>query len=97
VRTQPELAAPGALPPWLGDEAVHRSHQSALVRKDREHYAPLFLDVRDDLAYVWPVRSASVVAGEQRKSDNAERRKLRQSERSSMRSGYNAGPGRRAK
>ena len=45
VRTQPELAAADALPPWLGDEAVHRSHQSSLVRKDAEHYGRLFPDV----------------------------------------------------
>lgn len=71
VRTQFELAAADALPPWLGDEAVHRSHQSALVGKDRQHYSPLFPDVPDDLAYVWPVRSPSVVAAEQRKAGNA--------------------------
>ncbi len=80
VRTQPELAAADALPAWLGDEAVHRSHQSALVRKDRAHYSPLFPDVADDVDYVWPVRSPSVVAAEQRKADNAERRIRRQSE-----------------
>ena len=39
---------------WLGDPAVHRSHQSALVRKDPDHYRPLFPDVPDDLPYVWP-------------------------------------------
>jgi hypothetical protein len=60
VRSQPELAAADALPPWLGDEALHRSHQSALVRKDPEHYRTLFPDVPDDVAYVWPVRSPSV-------------------------------------
>ena len=54
VRTQAELAAAGALPHWLGDEAVHRSHQSALVRKDPEHYRRCFPDVPDDLPYVWP-------------------------------------------
>ncbi len=84
VRTQPELAAADALPPWLGDEAVHRSHQSALVRKDREHYSQLFSDVPDDLPYVWPVRSPSVVAAEQRKADSAERRLRRQSERAEL-------------
>jgi hypothetical protein len=56
VRTQTELADAGALPPWLGDPAFHRSHQSALVRKDPGHYRPLFPDVPDDLDYVWPVR-----------------------------------------
>lgn len=54
-RPQPELAAAGELPPWLGDPDFHRSHQSALVRKDPAHYAPLFPDVPDDLPYVWPV------------------------------------------
>ena len=55
VRTQAELAAAGALPPWLGDEALHRSHRSSLVRKDPAHYRPIFGDVPDDLEYVWPV------------------------------------------
>ncbi|WP_112270066.1 MSMEG_6728 family protein [Lentzea terrae] len=54
VRTQAELAAAGALPHWLGDETVHRSHQSALVRKDPEHYRRYFPGVPDDLPYVWP-------------------------------------------
>jgi len=55
VRSQAELAEAGALPPWLGDEALHRSHRSNLVRKDPEHYRPAFGDVPDDLPYVWPV------------------------------------------
>jgi hypothetical protein len=54
VRPQSELAADHALPSWLGDPDFHRSHQSALVRKDPEHYGPLFPDVPDDLPYVWP-------------------------------------------
>jgi hypothetical protein len=56
IRTQAELAAGGALPPWLGDEALHRSHRSSLVRKDPAHYAEQFPGVPDDLEYVWPVR-----------------------------------------
>lgn len=55
VRTIDELAAAGELPPWLGDERVHLSHRSALVRKDPGFYRPLFGDdVPDDLPYVWP-------------------------------------------
>lgn len=54
VRAQAELDAAGELPPWLGDEAFHRSHQAALVKKDPDHYRPLFPDVPDDLPYVWP-------------------------------------------
>ncbi|VXB51888.1 MSMEG_6728 family protein [Aeromicrobium sp. 9AM] len=54
VRPQPELAGAHALPSWLGDPDFHRSHQSALVRKDPEHYGSLFPGVPDDLPYVWP-------------------------------------------
>lgn len=54
VRTEEELATAHELPPWLGDEAFHRSHQAALVRKDPEHYRRYFPDVPDDLPYVWP-------------------------------------------
>jgi hypothetical protein len=58
-RSQPELAAAGALPPWLGDAALHRSHRSSLLRKDPGWYGRHFDDVPDDLPYVWPVRAAS--------------------------------------
>ena len=54
VRDQRELAEAGELPPWLGDEAFHRSHRSALVRKEPAVYAELFPGVPDDLPYVWP-------------------------------------------
>ena len=54
VRTQEELAGSGALPAWLGMEAFHRSHRSALVRKDPAFYRPQFPDVDDDLPYLWP-------------------------------------------
>lgn len=68
TRTQQELAAVGALPPWLGDEALHRSHRSALVRKDPELYRPLFPDVPDDLPYLWPVRAPTVLEAEARRA-----------------------------
>lgn len=53
-RTQAALRTAGALPWWLGDDAFHTSHRSALVRKDPAWYRPLFPDVPDDLPYVWP-------------------------------------------
>jgi hypothetical protein len=81
VRSQAELAAAGALPPWLGDETVHRSHRSALVRKDPSYYRERFPDVPDDLPYHWPVRSEAVVAAEKRKAENAVRRRQRALER----------------
>lgn len=42
------------MPDWIGDERFHRSHQSNLIRKDHDHYAPFFPGVPDDLEYVWP-------------------------------------------
>lgn len=53
-RPQAELRRAARLPPWLGRRAFHRSHRSALVRKDPDRYRPLFPDVPDDLPYVWP-------------------------------------------
>jgi hypothetical protein len=53
-RTQAELAGADALPPWLGDPEFHRSHRSALVRKDPGFYRPVFGEVPDDLPYHWP-------------------------------------------
>jgi hypothetical protein len=58
VRSQGELETAGALPPWLGDEAFHASHRSALVRKDPDFYGPVFPDATDDLPYVWPAEQA---------------------------------------
>ncbi len=54
VRTQPALSAAADLPPWLGREDLHRSHRSALLRKDPDHYRPRFGDEPADLPYVWP-------------------------------------------
>ncbi|MFE7383331.1 MSMEG_6728 family protein [Streptomyces zhihengii] len=54
VRSQDRLAEAGDLPPWLGSADFHRSHRSALVRKDPAHYRERFPDVPDDLPYVWP-------------------------------------------
>ncbi|MGW5736730.1 MULTISPECIES: MSMEG_6728 family protein [Streptomyces] len=59
VRAAEQLAAAGELPPWLGDPAFHRSHQSALLRKAPEFYGELFPGVPDDLPYVWPASDRS--------------------------------------
>jgi hypothetical protein len=53
VRPQRQLAAANDLPPWLGDERLHRSHRSALLQKDPEYYGKLF-DDPVGLPYVWP-------------------------------------------
>jgi Pyrimidine dimer DNA glycosylase len=54
-RTQAELAEHDELPSWIGDERVHRSHRSALVRKDPRFYGPLFPDADPGEGYFWPV------------------------------------------
>ncbi|WP_433827530.1 MSMEG_6728 family protein [Actinoplanes sp. CA-015351] len=55
IRTAAELSAAGDMPPWLGDDPLHESHRSALLRKDPAHYRPLFgPTLPDDLPYVWP-------------------------------------------
>ncbi|MBC2933105.1 MSMEG_6728 family protein [Nocardioides sp. zg-1228] len=81
VRTQPELAAAGALPAWLGDPALHLSHRSALVRKDPDLYRERFPGVPDDLPYAWPVRSPAVLEAERRREETAARREQRAAER----------------
>ena len=71
IRSYEELAATDALPPWLFDEAVQLSHRSSQLRKDPEHYGPLFpSDTPRDMDYVWPVRSPAVI---ERKEENAQR------------------------
>lgn len=43
-------------PHWLGDNDFHLSHQSNLVRKNKDIYGKIF-NVKDDLPYIWPVEA----------------------------------------
>jgi hypothetical protein len=82
IRSYEELAANDALPAWLFDETLQVSHRSSLLRKDLEHYGPLFpRDTPRDLDYVWPVRSPAVIERELRKEENARRRAQRTAEK----------------
>lgn len=49
-----ETLGDGFMPPWLGDDALHGSHRSNLLRKFPEHYGQFGWTERDDLEYVWP-------------------------------------------
>lgn len=42
-------------PPWLGDERLHRSHRSNLLRKSPEHYGRFGWTESSDLPYFWPI------------------------------------------
>ena len=43
-----------AMPDWLGDEDLHASHRSNLLRKDLTHYGRFNWTESDDIEYVWP-------------------------------------------
>lgn len=42
-------------PVWLGDERLHASHRSNLLRKDSEYYGIYGWAEPDNLPYWWPV------------------------------------------
>ena len=43
------------VPPWWGDDRVHRSHRANLIRKEPERYGLLWPDVSAAEGYFWPV------------------------------------------
>jgi hypothetical protein len=43
------------VPPWCGDQKFHDSHKSNLIRKDPDHYGPMWPTVPANLPYIWPV------------------------------------------
>ncbi|KAI5068023.1 hypothetical protein GOP47_0016368 [Adiantum capillus-veneris] len=42
-----------ALPPWFGDDVLHASHRSNLLRKLPEHYSQFSWTEQPDLPYGW--------------------------------------------
>jgi hypothetical protein len=50
------------VPFWLGDQALHASHRSNLLRKRPEWYGRLGWVEGPDLPYVWPVRCSDVTS-----------------------------------
>ena len=42
------------MPLWWGDEAVHASHRSNLLRKSEEYYRQFGWEEEIDMPYVWP-------------------------------------------
>lgn len=44
------------LPSWFGDERLHSSHRSSLLRKAPEHYRQFWPEDSDSIEYWWPVK-----------------------------------------
>lgn len=49
------LVFPIVYPPWIGDERVHASHRSNLLRKDPVWYGQFQWKEPNDIPYFWPV------------------------------------------
>jgi len=43
-------------PHWLGDDRLHSSHRSNLIRKDPIYYGKFGWPESDDMSYFWPVK-----------------------------------------
>ena len=43
------------MPPWLGDDRVHASHRSNLLRKDFNYYSKYNWKEPIDMEYYWAV------------------------------------------
>ena len=43
------------MPPWLGDDRVHASHRSNLLRKDLEYYSKYKWKEPIDMEYYWAI------------------------------------------
>lgn len=59
VLAHPEVLDNQDPPKWVGDDRVHASHRSNLLRKDPVHYGQWGWKERDDLPYVWVTRSSA--------------------------------------
>lgn len=49
------------MPFWLGDEKLHRSHRSNLLRKDWEYYS-IYFNEDPTLPYYWPSKEDNSVS-----------------------------------
>lgn len=49
-----KVKSPLEFPDWLGDERLHHSHKSNLIRKDPDYYTQFNWKVPENLDYFWP-------------------------------------------
>jgi hypothetical protein len=52
----PNIGCKTKMPHWIGDKGFHLSHQSNLLRKNKEYYGKFFFGIPNNLPYVWPVQ-----------------------------------------
>jgi len=51
----PNVGCKPEMPPWIGDTSFHLSHQSNLLRKNKDHYDKFFFNIPNNLPYIWPL------------------------------------------
>ena len=51
----PDLPDDIQMPDWIGDDRVHASHRSNLLRKDPSYYSVHGWTEPDNIEYFWPV------------------------------------------
>lgn len=54
VMSRPEFKNDLVLPPWFGDDRLHSSHRSNLLRKDFEYYSQFCWTEVPGMPYYWP-------------------------------------------
>lgn len=50
-----------SMPPWLGDNRIHSSHRSNLLRKFPEHYGQFNWQEPNDIPYFWPTEKYKIL------------------------------------
>lgn len=74
--------ASSAIPSWLGDNRLHESHKSNLLRKDLNYYSVYFREIPSDLPYFWVTRrTTSVDAGDGKQEGKKTNPQIRKRER----------------
>lgn len=78
------LTAEPSAPPWYGDDRLHASHRSNLLRKDKIYYLQFGWREKDDLPYFWPESHDARLFAFQRKIINDAQRMLRKERSASL-------------
>lgn len=50
------IGLPIVFPKWFGDDRLHMSHRSNLLRKNKEFYGKFNWSEKNDIPYFWPTK-----------------------------------------